>query len=402
MTIDTSNFSSDRPRSRVVQTLRSWIEEGKLVGGDRLPSEMDLAAKMQVARVTIRWALKELEDANLIRQEGRSRIVVRQPRRERRMLLSDAVAVLSDDPAMPDGSKRSGGFEKYIQIGVMEAIGDAGLHAMLLRADKMGGAHLQRLIGEHPRGVITLRDAVRSEVGRDVVKQLLAAEIPVVCYGSSTVSGFCDTVASNHELGQYQVVKYLIERGCRRILRLWPGEQEQASKEWLEARNAGYERALREAGLPILEPICPLIPTQQLSFREAFDVQKRIYVGHLAPHLLGPNPVDAIAVVSDGPVFAAAGACRLLGKQPQKDVLLAGYDNYWAESHAHELEASVPLVTVDKRNAAIGQALVDMLLARAEGTLPSEPQLRLVAPELVVVQAGDSRVRVNGSFGDKL
>jgi DNA-binding LacI/PurR family transcriptional regulator len=388
MPVASNGVSSSRPRARAVQTLRAWIEEGKLAGGDRLPSELDLAARMGVARVTVRRALQDLEEANLIRQEGRSRIVTQ----ERPMLLSDAVAVLSDDPTMPDGSRRSGGFEKYIQIAVLEAIDEAGLHAMLLRAERVAGAYTKKLVSEKPRGAVVLGSAARSPVGREVIRHLLAAKVPVACYGGAGAGNSCDSVASDHERGQYEVVRYLIERGCKRILRVWPALAMQEGMDWLKARDAGYERAVREAGLPCLEPICPLIPATGLSNQEVFDLHKRIFAGHLAPHLLAAEPVDALAVVSDGPLIAAAAACRLLGKRPQQDVLLAGYDDYWAESYARAYEPTVPLVTVNKRNAAIGRELLDLVLARAAGTLPAEPQRRLVPPELVIVHAREAAV----------
>jgi DNA-binding LacI/PurR family transcriptional regulator len=88
---------------------------------------------------------------------------------------------------------------------------------------------------------------------------------------------------------------------------------------------------------------------------------------------------------SDGPVRYAAAACRALGLEPNRDIVLTGYDNYWAGSEEARFEPATPMATVDKRNLKMGEELVRLWWERNQGQLPPEPQTRRIQPELVVV-----------------
>lgn len=58
-----------QPLSRqVLRTLRDYIEEHNLQAGDRLPTERDLAAELQVSRNTVREALGVLEAIGVIKR----------------------------------------------------------------------------------------------------------------------------------------------------------------------------------------------------------------------------------------------------------------------------------------------------------------------------------------------
>src|SRR5438309_1064492 len=66
--------------AQVVQNLRRQIETGRLPGGERLPSEAELAAIFQLSRITIRQALSRLSSDGMIeRRQGVGTFVI--PRR---------------------------------------------------------------------------------------------------------------------------------------------------------------------------------------------------------------------------------------------------------------------------------------------------------------------------------
>jgi DNA-binding LacI/PurR family transcriptional regulator len=89
-------------------------------------------------------------------------------------------------------------------------------------------------------------------------------------------------------------------------------------------------------------------------------------------------------VVSDGLVFDVAAACRLLGKDPDRDVCIVGYDNYWMGSSERRFESFTPAATVDKNLGEVGRALVSLALDRAAGRSGSERRTQVVAQRLVV------------------
>lgn len=54
---------------QIAKKIKSWIIEGELSEGDKLPSEHELAQKFGVVRRTVRDALDELKDEGLIKKE---------------------------------------------------------------------------------------------------------------------------------------------------------------------------------------------------------------------------------------------------------------------------------------------------------------------------------------------
>jgi DNA-binding LacI/PurR family transcriptional regulator len=135
--------------------------------------------------------------------------------------------------------------------------------------------------------------------------------------------------------------------------------------------------------LPILE--LPLIhaPSEPDDTEAKFEVTVRHKMKYLAEYLGNGKGCDAILDSSDGEVPATAAACRKLGYEPNLDVLIAGYDNYWSDVHERMFELAGPIVTMDKLNWQMGMEMVNLLLARAEGRLKTEPQLRWITPALV-------------------
>ncbi|TNC47507.1 GntR family transcriptional regulator [Rubellimicrobium rubrum] len=67
---------------------------GGLTPGDSLPSEAALAEQMNVSRTIVRGALRDLDERGLLRWEGRSKLLVRPPKRSDRIeLRGDSVTL---------------------------------------------------------------------------------------------------------------------------------------------------------------------------------------------------------------------------------------------------------------------------------------------------------------------
>ena len=76
--------------------------------------------------------------------------------------------------------------------------------------------------------------------------------LPVVVNDDGPTLSQYDRVISDHEIGAYELTSWLLGQGRRRILPLWGVDRE---RYWVKMREAGYQRAMREAGLEPLPAV---------------------------------------------------------------------------------------------------------------------------------------------------
>ena len=390
MVADTANL-------RVVRGLQRWIAEDGLADGQSLPSERMLAERFNVARGTVRVALDQLErDGVIAGREARRRRVVNKVAHRPDSVMADTIAMVTTIPVQPVDAGVPTGWERYIDLGALDTIRDEGMHALTLLPGRLDDEkRLRRLLNDPPKGVLFTRRALEDKAGRSLLGALQHMGVRIVVYGDSKELAGFDRVASDHAAGAYQLTQWLLAQGRRRILRLWPFPSQRFG--WLDDRDQGYERAMREAGLEPLPALCVgemlvadgtnlEINRRMLADETNFEINRRMLAGFLLDQFKGEAGADALMVVSDAMVYAVGGACRLLGKEPGRDVLIAGYDNYYAGASDSLWEKTPPAATIDKRNWDMGREMVKLLMERLAGKLSSEPERRLVEPKLVVVQ----------------
>lgn len=370
------------PRIEVVNTIKEWIASGELAAGANIPAERILAQQLHVQRPTIRRALKILESEGLVKTLGpRTKVVT-----QRQQAMAHSIVVT----ALPQPSTVGSPWGKSMLKAVMDTVGDRGYNLILIHPERATERDIETLVSGCPSGVVV--PEVFFEDGRMHLQwshSLARLGIPMVVYGGNPELANFDRVVSDHEHGAYELTRLLLSRGCRRILMLFATRPNDAY--WVEGRRKGYERALAEAGIEPL-PMVSYRPETILTTRnmeDVFEASQRKAASYLLEYV-GPlakgKPVDAVMTPSDGETFSVAGACRLLGVTPGKDVQIVGYDNYWREAWERKRETAYPLATVDKHNSAIGRELVQLLLDRIEGKIPAEPQVRVVPPQLLITE----------------
>ncbi len=393
---NSSVATSNRPRAKAIRGIRQWIDSGQLRGGELLPPEEELAKRLMVGRTTIRTVLRHLEDEGLIIPKGRGRMVALPITSTTSTIATTqrCIVVLSDTGLSNVGNPASSstGFSWHITATAVAAIQEAGLHSLILETKNWTEGEVERLAAERPSGVLLIRHSANTDLGRQLAQAMRRASIPVVVYGETDfldeTLASCDSLTSDHETGQYLATRHLVERGCKRIIRLWPLTQNDPvgpRPEWLAGRDRGYERAVREAGLAVLPPIEYVKPPESENIRERFQFSSRLMAGYLAEHFLGPTPPDGIVCVTDGTVGAAAAACRTLGRTPGVDVHLTGYDGYFWNTIERQFDPYIPACTLDKDNPRLGRELVRLLIDRLRGAFPPEPQHVRVEPRLVTL-----------------
>ncbi|MGI4788746.1 MAG: GntR family transcriptional regulator [Janthinobacterium lividum] len=365
--------------------LRDQIRRGVLKPGDRLPSLTEISMKSGITSPTIMRAHTLLEREGLItRQHGRGIFVASDVEHHQPAgPLGKTIVLLTPYGMTPSMVRRAPGWAPVTTAGVLETAHDNRHHAIMLHPDQMETRDIEWLMQQRPLGVI-----IDDSYGRDIehlrliIETFQNAGLPMVLLGNTPFSTLCDRVESDHEIGAYELTKWLIARGRRRIIMMRPQE---LHLDWAAKRFAGYVRAMEEAGLEALPAISQPISLLQGDTRKEFEHDVRQCASSMIEAMTGPTPCDALLTPSDGPAVYYAAACRLFGKKPNQDVILAGYDNYWEEVPERQWEQEPPAVTMDKNNNRIGKELAKLLIERVAGTLPPEPQVRLIPPTLVPV-----------------
>lgn len=363
-------MSDERPRARALRLLRA-IAAGPVAAGQPLPPERELAEHCAVSRTTLRWALSRLSVEGIIQAAGaKTRLVAPQP-----VAASSAVRLFSSVVVGDRG--RSGGWGDFLHLGALDALRALGRDVLIPSVGIPDAATIAGVLRERPAGVL-LPEAMISGVTdarlATAATAFTRAGIPTVIFGEEPAD--CDRVCSDHEAGAHALSAWLLARGCRRQLCVWA---EGETQPWRERRRAGHERALREAG-------CAPPPVAWVRWRhhlDDFDDLVLTIAGHLAPHLLGAEPPNAVLALTDGHVPAICAALRRCGREPGVDVQVVGYDAYWHDVPQRARCPVPPAASVDKDNAALGAAMAALLEERIAGRLPEAPQLRMIAPRLI-------------------
>jgi DNA-binding LacI/PurR family transcriptional regulator len=387
MTMISEDTDTPSPRSRAVATMRAWIRGGRFAVGQVFPPERELSASLGVARVTVRSALAELVREGLLDASFR---------RQHRVaglasggLMARTVAVLSLHH-QPSQVRR--GYDLAIQVDTSRLLERAGLHVLNLNPQTLLSGGLAHLLAQRPRGVLVTYDVSESEVGPDLIAACAEAHIPVAAYGYSPLLRRCDVVTCDQAAGSYQLTRWLLARGRRRILRLW---RVGSDSHWLRQRDEGHERALAEAGVTALPPVVIHGLPENLDDHATWLRVVRTLAGHLPEHLCAAQPIDAVMVASDPHANQVAAALRLFGRQPNAEVDLVGYDHTWGDEPTRLWEDTGPLATVDKRCDRICQELAALMLDRIDGRLDDAPQRRVVTGDFIVL-AQDHPQRASG------
>jgi DNA-binding LacI/PurR family transcriptional regulator len=291
----------------------------------------------------------------------------------------------------PASASVSGNQELASYVGIAHAVREAGCTMVTVFPDEVGEGLVDRILRAQPRGFIGIGQVTKSAAGILFLERLRSAGMPVAILGDDVEGDALsflsvDSVCTDQRKGARSLVAHLHSLGRTGIaFQELPGPRADACPRWYLERRGGYVGACEELGLTprcLPSPPSPNGRTPAERFRNAV----RLHVEVLGGAVAGAEPADAIMLLSDGGYHAAAAACRELGRQPGSDILIAGYDHYWAHAEDRCFEGGAPAATVDKRNDRVGGALVRMVLARARGEAPQPVQRAMIAPELVVTE----------------
>ncbi len=350
-------------RSSALQALAARIQSGVYAVGEAIPAERVLASDLHVARVTIRHALQQLEDAGVLERSpgGRKRYVASRFTPQGAAPAPGDLLFVSRRKEDPTPANIPG--ELYLlDIGITRAMRDAGKLWLTLCTELITEPMVRQLERTVVAGAIFGFSADLETGAVALARNLAAHGVVVVVNSDDRDWQDSNRVVSDHAAGSRLLTEHLLARECRGIVQLC----HDGDPYWCRARRRGYEQAMAAAGLQPLPPIS-LEGLAGGRFgpgsEKAFDTHSRLHAGLLAEAVLQANPpVDAILCESDSQLFPVARACRILGRTPGKDLLLTGYDNYWQDCPERKLEDITPAATIDKDELGTGRRMTELLL----------------------------------------
>jgi DNA-binding LacI/PurR family transcriptional regulator len=181
------------------------------------------------------------------------------------------------------------------------------------------------------------------------------------------MSGRC--ISSDNTAGGELAVRHLLDLGRRSVA--YVGS---TSDQWPEfqLRHAGYEKALRSAGI---EPDSRLRFEAQSNEAEGYDAALRL--------IDSGAPFDAVFAASDRIAIGVIGALRDRGIAVPGDVSVVGFDDIGSAAYFNP-----PLTTVQQDTQRAGEMLVENLLQLISGASVDSV---LIEPHLVVRGSCGSR-----------
>lgn len=319
----------------------------------------------EAAGVSVATASKALNDQGRMTKETRDRIrqtadrMGFRPNALAQSLLrkrSFTVGLLTNDTY--------GRFSLPLMAGVSEALVDKGVSVFLCNVEddpRLAQLHVNAMLDKRVDGII----ATGKRIDRRLPVDLSGLGIPVV-YAFTEPDAKAPLFVADEVAGVRQAVNHLVSLGRKRIAHVTGP----AGFAIVHARAAAYEEALRQARLPVMEPLMGL-------WSEAWghDAVSRIFDGQ-------PDDPDAIFCGNDQIARGVIDALRERGLRPGIDVAVVGFDNW-------EIMASQsrpPLTTVDMNLTALGREAGLALLSLVDGK-PIEPGIRKLPCTLVVRQS---------------
>ncbi|MET7646067.1 LacI family DNA-binding transcriptional regulator [Streptomyces sp. NPDC005426] len=252
--------------------------------------------------------------------------------------------------------------------GVQEAARDRGylVSAVTLRTATEAALTeaMQHLGAWGVEGVIVITSQ------RDAVEALAALDAPcpvVTVEGGHTLDR--PGVSLDQNLGARMITEHLLAAGHSTVWHVAGPEN------WLEseARTAGWETALREAGAEVPPPL-----RGDWSPLSGYQAGQQLAGRVMAPSGRGQGGLTSVFVANDQMALGVLRAFREVGVRTPEDVAVAGFDDI------PEAEFfPPPLTTIRQDFAALGQSSIALLLDRIEGR-DEQPRHLTIAPELIV------------------
>lgn len=307
----------------VMGYLHDYIDHHHLHPGDKLPTEKQLVETLDVSRLTIQRALRELQQQGLVRRvQGDGTYINKAPTPAQDKSGLFIPVVLSNDSEQT-------GVVKYIQ-GADSYLSEKGCY-LTVHYSHMNAAEerevIQRLVEDGFRCIIVNPKSAAENY--NFYFQLMQQGVEFVFIDRIPEHLVTNLVVCDNVGGGYLAAKHLLQAGARRIGFISVNPVETAYS--LIQRKAGYLLALREAGITPLEG----------DIQFAQEDESMASVVERVLHL--EDPLDALVCANDITALETLNYLQSIGVNVPEEMMLIGFDNLEMTENA-----AVPLSTIDQ------------------------------------------------------
>ncbi len=375
-------------RERVVRWLENAITSGKIPRGGEIPSERALAKLLGVAKNTAAAAVDEAVARGLVLcREGTRKRYAGELRKGGNSLASSTVFVLARLERFTDIATAPTWTDSFLALDLVQRLSLAGRPVLFFDTDSLPGGDLKTVFDARPAAMVVTSALNGDPAALRALERCRKEGIPAVVYGNAPELRAFDRAYSDHRAGSRDLTRWLIAHGRKRIVPFFPYPFD-PPRFWAQERLAGYAEAMREAGFAPHKEV--FFGSALLSDRgwagEKLRINAAMAVAALSS-LRGADGAlpDALLCLNDDWAKPALLAIRDMGLAPNRDILVAGYDNVRRDFTPEAVIPFRPAVTVNKHNERSAEDLAALVLARLDGTLPPEPQARIHEHEIVEI-----------------
>jgi len=235
-------------QQRVYGYLMGLIEAKSSKLGDLLPSEQELAGRLEVNRMTVAKAMSVLASEGYVTRNRRAGTAIA---RKPGAAVRDTIAVFAPFPSL--GISLT--FDYYLELmkGIQYECLSRGLKTLSVSCRRAGGqpdlAELEGVCSlSSLKGLVIADSYIGDQPG--MLAAIDGKDVPVVWVASGELDGKKrNLIDVDDERVSWELARALVAAGCKRPAFMAPTLDTVARRR----RLAGFKRALAEAGLPLQE-----------------------------------------------------------------------------------------------------------------------------------------------------
>jgi len=341
---------------QLLEQLHRLILSGEWAPGSRLPSEAELQRQLKISRSTIRQALNNAEVQGLIeRVPGKGTFVARSPTGVQG---SHLIGYITCDSFRYFQGQLVSGAESIVRAREYRVV-----FCNSNRDVDEENRLLEQLVLEDKVEGILIWPVLYDDPSRRLFRLAHQGLVPLVLVDRTFDGLTCDYVTSDNYGGARAAVEHLVELGHRRIVFLSRPILQLLT---IAGRLRGYQDAVRDAGLTLLDPWLVGVAGQEMEIIFALHSYSEVAsqeVEQIVQYLQAPQRPTAIFAMNDMMAMQAVKAASLAGLRVPEDLSLVGFDD---EGIVTTL-LDVPLTTVAQDGFAMGKRAAELLIERIEG-----------------------------------